>query len=74
MHEDPQVPNFGVAGRGPVLKRGMTLAIEPMVNQGRSAVEVLEDGWTVVTRDRLPSAHAEHTIAIRDGDAEVMTA
>ena len=74
MHEDPQVPNFGVAGRGPILKRGMTLAIEPMVNQGRSEVEVLEDGWTVVTRDRLPSAHVEHTIAVRDGDAEIMTA
>jgi len=73
MHEDPQVPNFGVPGRGPVLKRGMTLAIEPMVNQGRPEVEVLDDKWTVVTRDRLPSAHVEHTIAVRAGEAEVMT-
>lgn len=74
MHEDPEVPNFVSSGRSAVLKPGMTLAIEPMVNQGGFEVDVLEDGWTVVTRDRLPSAHVEHTIAVRDGEAEILTA
>jgi methionyl aminopeptidase len=73
MHEDPQVPNFGPAGRGPRLKKGMTLAIEPMVNLGVPDVEVLSDGWTVLTRDRKPSAHFEHTVAIREGVAEILT-
>ena len=73
MHEDPQVPNFGPPGKGPKLRAGMTLAIEPMLNLGGGEVDVLEDGWTVVTADRLPSAHFEHTVAIRDGDAEVLT-
>lgn len=73
MHEDPQVPNFGAPGRGPKLRSGMTLAVEPMINMGGCDVEVLEDGWTAVTRDRLPSAHFEHTIAVRDGVAEVLT-
>lgn len=73
MHEEPQVPNFGPPGRGPLLKPGMTIAIEPMVNQGRAAVKVGSDGWTVVTRDRKVSAHFEHTIAVRDGDAEILT-
>jgi methionyl aminopeptidase len=74
MHEDPEVPNFVSSGRTVVLRPGMTLAIEPMVNQGGCEVDVLEDGWTVVTSDRLPSAHVEHTVAIGDGDAEVLTA
>lgn len=73
MHEDPQVPNFGAPGRGPLLKAGMTLALEPMVNLGGPEVTVLKDGWTVVTKDRRPSAHFEHTVAIRDGVAEVLT-
>ena len=73
LHEDPQVPNYGRAGRGPVLKKGMTLAIEPMVNLGRAATNVLKDGWTVVTRDRKPSAHFEHTVAIGEDGVEILT-
>ena len=73
MHEDPQVPNYGRPGRGPVLKPGMTFCIEPMVNLGRAEVEVLADNWTVVTRDRRPSAHFEHMIAVREGGADVLT-
>lgn len=73
MHEEPQVPNFGPPGKGPRLKTGMTLAIEPMVNMGGSDVEVLDDGWTAVTEDRAVSAHFEHTIAVRDGAAEILT-
>jgi methionyl aminopeptidase len=73
MHEDPQVPNFGAPGRGPRLKAGMTLAIEPMVNAGKPEVEVLSDGWTVVTKDRSYSAHFEHTIAITEDGAEILT-
>lgn len=73
LHEDPQVPNFGVAGRGSKLKVGMTLAIEPMVNLGGAAVEVMGDGWTVQTVDRRPSAHFEHTVAIGEDGPEVLT-
>lgn len=73
LHEDPQVPNFGEAGTGSLLKNGMVLAIEPMVNAGGSDVEVLEDNWTVVTRDRSLSAHFEHTVAITDNGAEILT-
>lgn len=73
MHEDPQVPNFGTPGKGPRLRHGMTLALEPMVNRGVAEVEVLDDGWTVLTRDRLPSAHFEHTVAILDGGPEILT-
>jgi methionyl aminopeptidase len=73
LHEEPQVPNFGRAGSGPKLKPGMTLAIEPMVNLGASAIEVLDDKWTVVTADRSLSAHFEHTVLITRGDAEVLT-
>jgi methionyl aminopeptidase len=73
MHEEPQIPNFGAAGSGPVLKPGMTLALEPMINMGEAGVEVQEDGWTVLTRDRKPSAHVEHTIAVRNGRAEILT-
>ncbi|MEI6787061.1 MAG: type I methionyl aminopeptidase [bacterium] len=73
MHEDPQIPNFGNPGKGPKLKVGMTLAIEPMVNMGESAVEVLSDGWTVRTVDRKPSAHFEHTVAIGDEGPEILT-
>jgi len=74
MHEEPQIPNFGPPKRGPKLKPGMTLAIEPMVNLGAAGVEVMDDGWTVLTRDRTPSAHAEHTVVVRDGAPEILTA
>ncbi|MCX6898175.1 MAG: type I methionyl aminopeptidase [Verrucomicrobia bacterium] len=73
LHEDPQVPNFGAPGKGPKLKPGMTLAIEPMTTLGGSAVELLRDGWTVVTQDRKPSAHFEHTVAITEGEPEILT-
>ncbi|MDA0321978.1 MAG: type I methionyl aminopeptidase [Verrucomicrobia bacterium] len=73
MHEDPQVPNFGTAGKGPRLRHGMTLAIEPMVNLGVAEVQVMDDGWTVLTGDRKPSAHFEHTVAILDGGPEILT-
>jgi methionyl aminopeptidase len=74
MHEDPQVPNFGRPGQGPKLLAGMTLALEPMINLGGANVEVMQDGWTVLTKDRKPSAHFEHTVAIGDGPAEILTA
>ena len=74
MHEDPQVPNFGERGREPRLVEGMTLALEPMVNLGDWHTRVAEDQWTVRTMDGLPSAHFEHTIAITNGAAEVLTA
>ncbi len=73
LHEPPNVPNFGKPGTGPELKNGMTLAIEPMVNLGGYQVTMESDGWTVVTRDGLPSAHFEHTIAIVDGKPEILT-
>jgi len=68
MHEDPQVPNYGDAGKGPRLRAGMVLAIEPMINAGKAEVKVLKDGWTAVTVDGSYSAHFEHTVAItKDG-------
>ena len=73
MHEDPQVPNYGRRGLGPRLKAGMTLAIEPMVNAGGLEVEVLSDGWTVLTRDRRLSAHFEDTVIITEGEPEIIT-
>ena len=73
MHEDPQVPNYGPAGRGLALKEGHVLAIEPMVNAGAAGTELLDDGWTVVTRDGARSAHFEHTIAVTDHGPEVLT-
>lgn len=73
MHEEPQIPNYGPAGKGPKLRTGMTLAIEPMVNLGAADVEVLRDGWTVLTKDRKPSAHVEHTVAVMNGRAEILT-
>jgi methionyl aminopeptidase len=73
LHEDPQVPNFGRPGEGPRLKEGLVLAIEPMVNVGRSAVEVLSDRWTVVTKDGSLSAHFEHTIALTPDGPQVLT-
>jgi methionyl aminopeptidase len=73
LHEGPNVPNFGKAGTGAELKAGMTLAIEPMVNYGGYAVTMQPDGWTVITRDGMPSAHFEHTIAIVNGHPEILT-
>ena len=73
MHEDPNVPNFGVRGRGIRLAAGMTIAIEPMINMGTSAVDFCEDGWTVKTKDRLPSAHYENTVAVTADGAEILT-
>ena len=73
LHEDPQIPNFGPPGQGPKLKPGMTLALEPMINLGKAEVEVLGDGWTVVTQDRKPSVHFEYSVAIRDGEPLVLT-
>ena len=74
LHESPEVPNFGQPGRGPRLLRGMTLAIEPMVNAGGAAILQLSDGWTVKTRDGKQSAHYENTILITDGEPEILTA
>lgn len=73
LHEEPPIPNFGKNGVGPRLKKGMTLAIEPMINLGTFQVEVLNDGWTVVTKDRKSSAHYEHTILITDDEAKILT-
>ena len=73
MHEDPQVPNFGPKGKGPRLKAGMVLAIEPMINAGRAEVRVLADGWTAVTVDGSYSAHFEHTVAITKDGPQVLT-
>lgn len=73
MHEDPQIPNYGPPGKGPQLRAGMTLAIEPMVNLGGAEVCVLADGWTVVTRDRRPSAHFEHTVVVGEAAVDVLT-
>jgi len=73
MHEDPQVPNFGDAGKGPRLKAGMVLAIEPMINAGSAEVKVLEDGWTAITVDGSFSAHFEHTVAITKDGPVILT-
>lgn len=73
MHEDPQVPNYGVRGKGPRLKAGMVLAIEPMINAGKPEVKVLKDGWTAVTVDGSYSAHFEHTVAITKDGPQVLT-
>jgi methionyl aminopeptidase len=73
MHEEPQIPNFGRRKTGARLRPGMTLAIEPMVNLGGPEIEVLADGWTVITADRQASAHFEHTVLITDGEPEILT-
>ncbi len=73
LHEEPQVPNYGVAGRGLMLRSGMAIAIEPMLNVGTWRTRTLEDGWTVVTADGRLSAHFEHTMAVGEDGAEVMT-
>jgi len=73
MHEDPQVPNYGTAGKGPTLLPGMVIAIEPMINAGTAGVRQLPDGWTVVTADGAMSAHFEHTVAITDEGPMILT-
>lgn len=73
IHEDPPIFNFGVPGTGPILKEGMVLAIEPMVNAGTKKVRILKDGWTTVTMDHSKSAHFEHTIVVRKNGYEILT-
>ena len=73
MHESPEVPNYGKRGRGPVIKNGLVLAIEPMINLGTRKVKQLSDGWTIVTADGQPSAHFEHNVAVVDGKAEILS-
>ncbi len=73
MHEEPQVPNFGPAGRGPTLAAGMVFAIEPMINAGGAPVRSLDDGWTVVTEDGSLSAHFEHTVAVTEEGPRILT-
>jgi methionyl aminopeptidase len=72
-HEDPQIPNFGQPNKGPLLKQGMVLAIEPMVNMGKSNVYFADDEWTVKTIDGLPSAHFEHYVAITDNGPDILS-
>lgn len=73
LHEEPQIPNYGKPGEGPKLLEGMTLAIEPMINAGGWEVDILDDGWTAVTRDRSLSAHFEHTVAITKNGCDILT-
>lgn len=73
LHEGPEVPNYGKRGKGALLKEGMVIAIEPMVNLGKRTIFQERDGWTIKTSDRKPSAHFEHTVAVRKGKAEVLT-
>ena len=73
LHEEPQIPNYGTAGRGPRLAAGMVLAIEPMVNVGKAAVKVLADGWTAVTKDHSLSAHFEHTVVVSENGCRILT-
>lgn len=73
LHEKPEVPNYGKRGRGTVLKEGMTIAIEPMINMGTKRIAVLDDGWTIVTKDKKPSAHYEHSLVIRKNKADLLS-
>ena len=73
MHEDPEVPNYGRKGAGPIIKNGMCIAIEPMVNLGKRNIVIEKDGWQCRTRDRQPSAHFEHTVAVINGETEILT-
>ncbi len=73
LHEDPEIPNYGHAGTGPILRSGMVLAIEPMLNMGGYKTKTLKDGWTVITADRKPSAHFEHTVAVTEQGPVVLT-
>lgn len=73
LHEKPEVANYGKRGSGPLIKKGMTIAIEPMINMGTRQIRQLNDGWTVITNDRKPAAHFEHTIAITDGEPDILS-
>ncbi len=73
MHEDPEVPNYGRRGTGPLIKNGICIAIEPMINLGSRNIVIEDDGWTCRTRDRKPSAHYEHTVAVHGGQTEILT-
>lgn len=73
MHESPEVPNYGKRGKGPVIKNGLVIAIEPMINLGTQRIKQLSDGWTIITADKKPSAHYEHDVAIVNGKAEVLS-
>ena len=73
LHEAPEVPNYGRKGRGPMLKKGMVIAIEPMINLGKKSIRQSDDGWTIITKDKLPSAHYEHTVAIDNGKADILS-
>ena len=73
MHEEPQIPNYGKAGTGPILKAGMTLAIEPMITMGSSEILIGDDGWTVYTADGKPSCHIEHTVLVTEAEPEILT-
>jgi len=73
MHEDPEMPNYGKRGRGKKFMEGQVVAIEPMINTGVKDVYMLEDGWTITTQDKLPSAHYEHSIVVRKGEAEILS-
>jgi len=73
LHEKPEVPNFGQRGKGPLIRNGLVIAVEPMVNMGRRDIVQLQDGWTIRTKDRKPSAHYEHTVAFIDNKVEILT-
>lgn len=73
LHEDPDVPNYGIKGSGPILKEGMTIAIEPMLNLGTADIFILDDDWTIVTGDNLPSAHFEHTVLVTSNGYKILT-
>lgn len=73
MHEAPDVPNYGRRGKGPMMKDGLVIAIEPMINMGRKDVRTHQDGWTIITKDRKPSAHYEHTIAVRSDGPDILS-
>ena len=73
LHEEPQIPNFGTSGTGPKIEAGMCFAIEPMINMGKPEVYTKKDGWTICTKDGMPSAHFEHTITITENGAKILT-
>lgn len=73
LHEDPEVPNYGKRGKGPLILEGLALAIEPMVNLGKKEVHQADDGWTIHTRDRMPSAHFEHSVVVKKGKADILS-
>lgn len=73
LHEDPQIPNYGKRGKGPMLQEGLVIAIEPMINMGTYQVRTLSDKWTIISKDGKPSAHFEHTVAVKKGKAEILS-